>query len=137
MRAATLALLASAAIAAGCGASEEEAAIEGVVERHLGAIADGDGKAACRDLTAEAKRLVVISFEAAAPGAGARTCEDAFEAVAANLDDAGERKLRDSDHRVEVRGDGTATVDSSATTGEIELREQRGRWVITRVNFGS
>ncbi len=68
---------------------------------------------------------------------GAESCAEALGAVAARLDDAAKDQLRDASYDVVLHGDGTATVDSDATTGETEVRKDRDRWVITRVNFGS
>ena len=120
-----------------CGASGDEAAVKDVMERHVAAIAEGDGEAACRDLTARARRLVVISFDAAAPEVGATTCAEALGAIARSLDGAARNRLRDADDTIEIRADGTAVADSAATTGETELRKVSGEWVITRINFGS
>ena len=118
----------------GCGGESGEAG--GIVDRHLEAIADGDSRAACRDLTAEAKRLVVVSVNATVGDDSARTCEDAYAAISDGLDDAAKTELRDSRQDVTLDGD-RAVVDASATTGEVQLERRSGRWRITRVNFGS
>ena len=135
MRSTCLVIVVLACAASGCGGDEGE--ITGVMNRHMDAIAKGDGEAACRDLTAEAKRLVVVSFRAAARGSAVKSCEEAYARIAAGLDPAMRSRIRDGGHDVEVHGDGTATVDSEATTGETQLRKVGDRWVITRVNFGS
>jgi hypothetical protein len=120
--------------ALGCGG--ESADVGGIVDRHLEAIADGDSRAACRDLTAEAKKLVVVSVNATAGDDVARTCETAYDGIAAGLDDAVKEKLRDSRQDVSLDGD-RAVVDSSATTGEVQLQRTGETWRITRINFGS
>ena len=130
-------LLAGVLLCAASGCGGEEGEVTDVMNRHMDAIADGDGKAACRDLTAEAKRLVVVSVRATAPGTGIRSCEEAYERISANLDPAVRDRVRNEGHDVELHGDGTATVDSEATTGETQLRKDGDRWVITRINFGS
>ena len=123
-------------VLAGCGGGEEGKVRE-VMQRHAEALAEGDGERACRDLTAEARRLVVVSVDAVAPGLGARTCEQALRAIGGRLDDEAKRQLRDAHYEVELHGDGTATADPDTVSGEAQLRKRGGRWVITRLNFGS
>lgn len=125
-----------ALLVAACGGGPETT-VSAVVDRHFQAIADGDGPAACRDLTAEAGRLVVVSVNAAAGSRQVRTCRQAFEAIAAGLDDTARTALRESDHDVTIDSDGKANVDSSATTGETQLERIAGDWKITNVAFGS
>ena len=119
-----------------CGDSDRGAAAK-VVDRHLEAIADGNPESACRDLTPKAKRVVVVSVNATAQRDIAANCVEAYGAIAANLTEETQRALRRSDLDVLVGEGGTATVDSSATTGEIELTKAGSDWKISRINFGS
>ena len=129
-------LVAGVLIVSACGGGQEDT-IGDIVDRHLEAVADGNGAAACRDMTAEAEELVVISVNAVAERERVRSCESAYELLAAGLDERTRSALRGSDQDVTIDGAGSAVVDSSGTTGEIELRRIDGAWKITRVNFGS
>ena len=122
---------------AACGnESSDEAAIKKVMERHVAAIAEGDGDGACRDLTPRARALVVASFREDAPEVRARSCPDALGSIASGLDGSSRNRLRDADYTITVRDDRTATADSDATAGKTELRRTGDRWVITRIDFG-
>ena len=116
-----------------CGGEEGEVA--DVLSRHYDAIADGDGAAACRELTTQARRLVVVSVRA--QGAGVRTCAEAYEGIAARLGEDLRRRFESAGHDVTINGDGTATAETDGVAGQVQLRETGGRWVITRVEFGA
>ena len=122
---------------AGCGDADELTAIREVMRRHVTGIAQGQGAVACRDLTAEARRLVVRSVNERVPELDVRTCEEALGRVAADLAPQLRRQILNASFDVELSDGGTtATADSSATAGLTHLRKLDGRWRITRIEFG-
>lgn len=137
MRIRALAVLTLTALA-GCGGGRggEAEKVRDVMERLTEAIARGDGEAACRDLTPEARRLVVTSAEAAAGGEFA-SCGAVLGAVAYDLPEDARRRLHEAEYSVELHGDDTAIADSQAVSGEARLRKHGGRWIVTRLTFGS
>ena len=120
---------------AGCGPTGEVQAVEDVMDRHVEGIAAGDGRAACADLTAAARRGVVESVHERIPELGVKTCEEALGGIAGELDATQRNRIREARIDVEVNGD-RAVADSEATVGKTYLRKQGDRWVITRIDFG-
>lgn len=119
--------------AAGCGGEEDE--VGEVLSRHYDAVADGDGEAACEDLTKEARHLVVVSIRA--QGARVEDCAEAYERIAEGLGDDARRNVESAGHDVTLNGDGTATAETQGITGQVRLRKDGDRWVITRIEFGA
>ena len=72
------------ALASGCGASDEEKA-KTTVSTYLEAVAKGDGKAACDQLTGEARREILQLAYDQVPEFQAPGCSDAVNKLADSL----------------------------------------------------
>jgi uncharacterized protein YgiB involved in biofilm formation len=120
--------LACAALAA-CGSSDSDG-VRDTVRSYLQAVLDGDGKAACGLLSADASRAFV---QQVASRTNTHDCATAFSREAATLTSSQKAVYRSAVlQQVTVTGaDATATVKFSDTTTKISLSKVGGDWRIT------
>ena len=115
---------------AGCGGGEQSR-IQDTVRTYLNAVADADGKAACDQLTGEARRALVDSVRSQVPELNVTTCQSAITTVAANLGADETSSLKNVDFAsVQIRED-SATARPKGATGKAELRKINGEWYIS------
>jgi hypothetical protein len=118
--------------AAPAGGSDEEG-VRTTMTTYTKAVAAGDGKTACEQLTENARGIA-----ARAQGAKADTCEGVISEVAKLLREADRAKLRSigpNDVEVEIDGDSaTADIKGSKTTAKLVRRDDR--WLIDQYNAG-
>ena len=112
-----LTLLAVAALA-GCGSDDEEsdsggdeAAVLEAVDGFYAGILDGDGEAACGQLTEEAVTQLESEATGLAPGT---TCEDAVEQVVALFNEDAKQAIAEVEPSVTEITDTTAVVETTA-----------------------
>ena len=102
---------------------------EGAIQSFAKAVADGDGQAACDELTAEAQRAV------RSDAGGQANCPRVYELASDALSEDEKDELRDVDPKdVEEDGDrATAKVDNLSGGGESEIKLVRedGDWKIS------
>ena len=115
-------VLTLAVVAGGCG-SQEEDAVRDVIKVYLRAVADGDGRKACGQLTPAGQRELIAGVF------GARRCDEAVRLYSGRLSDRLRERLRNPTiDEIEVR-DSRATVHVK----EIEhgaLEKVDGKWKI-------
>jgi peptidyl-prolyl cis-trans isomerase B (cyclophilin B) len=121
------ALLALAAIAAGCGSSDEDK-VKSVLKDYNAALVDGDGKKACGLFTSDGQKKLAASLKALAPTAASSDCAQLVRDVSATItDDNGKRIKAIAIKNVKVKGN-----TASATSGvETQLAKDGGDWKIT------
>jgi hypothetical protein len=101
---------------AGCNGDDASDA-ERVVDDYLEAIADGDGRKACEQLTDAMQRRLI---EAAPAERGAGDCPAAADAIAGALTDQQRRQLRDTQFgEVTVDGDRAAVPIQGGRTVQL------------------
>jgi hypothetical protein len=123
-----LIVVAVIALAAGCGgASSDTSQISSTLTTYLSALADGNGRAACDQLTGAQARAVVET----AASAGATSCVDAIDELSRNLGGDEKRTLRDAKVvNIHVNRD-RATADALGATQITQLVKSGGHWLIS------
>jgi hypothetical protein len=116
------------ALAAGCGgASSDTSQISSTLTTYLSAVADGNGRTACDQLTGEEARTVLD----VSASVGATSCVDAIDKSSQNLGSAEKQRLRGAKvMNVHVNGD-RATADALGATQRAQLVKSGGRWLIS------
>ena len=112
--------------APGASRSDEDA-IRATMTTYLKAVADGDGKTACAQLTESGRRVA-----ARAPGSKANSCEELINGIAQLFKEEDRQRLRDveaGEIKVRITGDSaTADVPGGETTAK--LVREGDRWLI-------
>jgi cyclophilin family peptidyl-prolyl cis-trans isomerase len=121
------ALLAVAAVIAGCGSSDEDK-IKSVLKDYNAALVDGDGKKACGLFTTEGQKKLAASLKELAPNAKSGECAQLVRDISTTISaDNGKRIKAIKISKVKVDGD-----KASALSGvETQLAKQSGDWKIT------
>lgn len=117
-------------ILSGCG-QDDRSAIKQTVRSYMTAIADGNGKAACKKLTGEAARGLASSTADLVPELNVASCEEAISALAGSVGGDEARALRDVEVKdVTINGD-SARARATGATRDAELRKVDGHWYIS------
>jgi hypothetical protein len=137
--AAAVAVLIAASLVA-CGSGDDEAAGKpaDVVRAYHDAIAGGDGKGACRQLTPGAQKQLQDSTQ----GAARASCDQVIELLSAFYDGSAKKALRAAKVTVTEDGD-TATASFSAPLGlggppqqqSYDLTRTDGTWKIEKLQL--
>ena len=130
----TCGLVIAAALAGGCGGSDDgadDAGPEDVVRTYLEAVADGDGERACDQLTDDVQRQAVDFLSAQLPQLEASSCADGLGQLAEDLGEEEKDGLRDpGEASAEIDGD-TAIVRFEQGTTDAELTKEGDSWLIS------
>jgi hypothetical protein len=136
---ATVAVLITAVLA-GCGSGSEGGSTKpaDVVTRYHAAIAEGDGSAACAQLSAAAQKQLQESTQGAARG----SCTQVIELLSAFYDGAAKKALKVAKVTVIEDGD-AATASFSAPLGiggppqqqSYDLKRTGGKWKIEKLQL--
>lgn len=101
------------------------------VQTYFRALADGDGKTACDQLTGDLERQALAYLAELLPEFQATSCEEALDELAENLGGDEADVLRDA-KIVDTQEDGdTATVEVEGATSDAQLTKSGGRWYIS------
>jgi hypothetical protein len=132
MRAAVLATLVVAALAAGCGGNSASA--EDTVSAAISGLSAGDAQKVCAQLTAGAqKELLVVLAEnpLGYPDIKAANCQEAITKLHAALDKPTRAVLQDGEvDEAKVNGD-KATVHVTGAGMTLDLQKISDKWMIT------
>lgn len=109
---------------------------EGTVKTYLNALADGNGKKACDQLTGQAQRDALDYVSSNIPELNATSCEGAMGAIADNLGGDEKSTLRKAKLHAKTTGN-TATVSVEGGTSDAQLKKVDGRWYISGGLFDS
>jgi cyclophilin family peptidyl-prolyl cis-trans isomerase len=121
------ALLAVAAVIAGCGSSDEDK-IKSVLKDYNAALVDGDGKKACGLFTTDGQKKLAASLKELAPNSKSSDCQQLVRDISTTISaDNGKRIKAIKITKVKVDGS-----KASALSGvETQLAKQGGDWKIT------
>ena len=115
-------VLTLAVVAGGCG-SQEEDAVRDVIKVYLRAVADGDGRKACGQLTPAGQRELIAGVF------GARRCDEAVRLYADRLPDRLKDRLRNPTiDQIEVRGPRATVHVKDIERGALEKVD--GKWKV-------
>jgi hypothetical protein len=121
-----------AVVVAGCASRSSRSEIAQVTHTFQSAIAHGDGKQACAQLTPTA--AAAITREGSAYGA--HTCEGTIVLVARGLSAAQKRLAGSALTSITIHGD-TATVGVRGGAAPAQLTKVGGRWLISSAATGT
>ncbi|HWK26582.1 MAG TPA: hypothetical protein VNS09_08470 [Solirubrobacter sp.] len=114
----------------GGGAKADVADVQAAVSSYMSAVADGDGEAACDQMTEEAVAGVVDDGKKRDADAAYRLCAETIGSLASIMDDADRAGLREAKfEKTEIDGD-TATVVVSIGDGPVELVRTEDGWLL-------
>jgi hypothetical protein len=126
----TLALaLGSGALLLGCGTSDRDRAA-GTVKTYLSALADGDGKRACDQLTGQAQRDLVAGLLEKVPELAALSCPEAVRKIGALIGPDEKATLTEAKIRVTLNGDRAQAIPAGGTD-TVDLVKTDGGWLIS------
>lgn len=104
---------------------------------YLHALAEGDGAAACRQLTGDEARKALTYVVVQLPELGATSCTDALTKLSGSLGGNEIATLRDAKvDQVTVRS-GSATAHVAGATRDARLTKTAGHWFISGGLFPS